>query len=336
MRGFDDETQLHLDVRATGARRLENCRAQTLIDVAVSLSAVDGSISGGFSHTLRVRDQWLVSLESSLADAWQVASAEPPALSSFAGSLQLAQDESRNHSGTLIVDLTFSDAGARGNLRPVVEYADDGVLWSPVEAQFPHDGCSPFETPMALDATIEHVAMANGQSAAEFFDEVRLGARVQAAEAVWRNAGTTEVVAELGAARAACLGGGPLGTPSGLSIATDVSIATEDGRVAFTQPARAEFHGGGGASVGCQRSLSQPIHVRRRLRPQHGRERGGLPRGAGGVSARCRRARRASRRSGATVPPWRWSKVATVAFRVEGIYGVRAPSAKLNFATNAS
>jgi hypothetical protein len=36
------------------------------------------------------------------------------------------------------------------------------------------------------------------------------------------------------------------------------------------------------------------------------------------------------------VPPWRWSKVATVAFRVEGIYGVRAPSAKLNFATNAS
>ncbi len=216
-------TPLAVDLVVTGAR--EHVSPDVLLlDIDVELEATDGSLTVRFPHTLRKRDQLLVSVEPFLSPGGVVA--PPPAAQPGASTLELGVEGSQVLAGSLTVELAITDEGPRGRIVPTVQLRGVEPFWEPLEGRFPADGCGPLE--VLVDISPDTTLRARFDQYAEGIN----GAGPSAA--AWREGEATQVRVQLAEPTHACLGLTPV---SSYAVHSALSVESEDRRVGFTHSA---------------------------------------------------------------------------------------------------
>jgi hypothetical protein len=231
--GFDEETQLALEVRVTGVHILHRtpvssrveaarCQDSMVIDAEITLRTADRALAGRFDATL------------SADSASQVYGHAEVDLTELSGSLDLHPDSKRPHGGVLLVDLWFLPSELRGSLEPNLIYRDQTdseggyITESQMIALWPDDGCA---TSSRLVASGEKLKAIGGRTVGEVMDDVRaLMAKSNPIAGVAADKTEVRVDFELGEVMRACMHGTDFG------IQTSLRIETSDGHIATEQP----------------------------------------------------------------------------------------------------
>jgi hypothetical protein len=258
--GYGEETSVVLEVRATSARdvQLDASPEQVLLlDLAVDITAADGSLRGTVMQTVALepdRDQ--LSTRNVSGD-WVGYDAVAYPLDNFRGSLDLGLDQALVPAGSLSVELAFTPEGVRGHLRPVVANAS-GEPWSPLDGFFPDDGCDMAQwawKPVPMDGSR---ASLNGETLSALFER-ELQPWTGPLPATWYGGEPTQVNFVVGATQQACQAF-PDNSPSNFfTVRAPLRVWSADGRLDVTRSAKFSFSASADSSPESRVSFDAPF-----------------------------------------------------------------------------
>lgn len=255
--GFEEQTELTLDVTLLGGRELvygtggydsyeyEGCdgtRARQL-ELDVALETADGALTANFPHWVELHSDPGAPGGRRLSSAQVREGNGTYGAPSFTSGIEFGLDPGLGGSPMLSVMLVFDAESARGSVVPYVvlppqgERGGDSATWSPLSGSFPDDGCGAwYRRAVPLDEV--NAELGTTPLAAYESSDLRQTATFVAG---WEEAGNpigtpaiqswTEVTVTPGAPTRACQ------ESDRVSIHTSLSIETADGRVSLTQPA---------------------------------------------------------------------------------------------------
>jgi hypothetical protein len=244
--GFEEQTQIALDVSVLGAYAVEldafcgRGRRSLHLELEIALATADGALAGLFRHRVGTAPGTAPELGEPLS-TFPVPPYVQPSLDDFSGSLDYGVDLELQARRQFSAQLVFDGSSLIGSISTFLSPGtgeDVAAGWTPITGAFPDDGCaSSAGRPLDLDAPLSGFAAATPRALLE-----RALAFWQRGPLPAQRAGGNDTSVQLSAAGAprACQGMGQL-TFGAVALHVPVRLETSDGSLALEHTALFTF-----------------------------------------------------------------------------------------------